>query len=146
MANHSQQLPQLTTPPWQPLQPSSPQPSRPPAVSLAILSSHGGMNQHRAVTSSGHSVRGSLRAGSHERPSKSQDAERDQQESHTTITMFVQIEKSFHCTQGGGASSDRKRRSRRGQSPLRRGARENALAVRIHPISTYATHFCSDCI
>ncbi len=90
-AKHSQQLPQPITLPCQPLQPLSPQPLRRWPVFPALPSSHSGLSQHQAVPSSGHCVR-------HEHPSKSQDAERDQQESHTTVTMSVQIDKGFHCT------------------------------------------------
>ncbi len=108
---HSQQLPQPFILPWQPLQLSSPQPSWPLAVSPAPPSSHGRVSQHQVVTLSGHCVHGSPRANSHECPSKSQDAECDQQESHTTTvtSLSTQIEKGFHFTQGGRVDSSWKR-------------------------------------
>ncbi len=88
---HSQQLPQPITPPCQPLQPLSPRPLWQRLVFPALPSGHSGLSQHWAVPSSGHCVH-------HEHPSKSQDTEHDQQESHTTVTMSIQIDKGFHCT------------------------------------------------
>ena len=65
---------------------------------------------------------------------KPQGAERDWQENHTAaISLSTQIERSFHGIQGGVINSE-KRRSRRGQSPRRRGDKANALAVSLNPM------------
>jgi hypothetical protein len=141
--SHSQHLPQPATSPLQSLQPLSPQSSRPPAVTPALPSNHGGMSQHRAVTSSSHCVRGPLRVDFHENTSTSQDAGRDQQVSHSTVTMSLRLIRIFIVPRGVG---------------LEAVGRNKADVDKVHGAvglvkmrwpsvyPTYATHFYADCI
>jgi hypothetical protein len=76
-------------------------------------------------------------------PSLPQDDERErgQQENHTAVTNLLdQVESCLHRIRGGEVSSGGKRRIQRGQSPRRRGAKVNALAVSLDPTSIYAIH------
>lgn len=129
---HQRLCAQPFNPPPQTARPSSSRqmlPPQPPTTSAALLSCRVTVSQHQDAAPCGHSV--PPMACSNGCPSAgSQNDNRGQQETHTTATSLSgQIAMNSDRYHGSRDSSGQKIRRRRGRSPHRRGAKENALAV-----------------
>jgi hypothetical protein len=111
-------------------------PPQSPMISAALLSCRDRVGQEQDVTPGGHSRSIPAISCPHGCSSApSQNADRGQHQVHTTATgLPSQVSRDSDCAQGNRDSSSQKIRRRRGRSPRRRGAKENALAVSPRPL------------